>query len=105
MLIFVILFYFPITAITSTCKLCCLFFYLTKTESLESDFVSGCPLLSKILKYVFLGGFFAGKDQAHSADSDGERTESAANFGGRESDPAAPLIKQSIPGYLEPPSP
>jgi len=42
--------------------------------------------------------FLTGKDQAYSADSDGEGTESAADFGGRESDPTAPLIKQNIPG-------
>ncbi len=42
--------------------------------------------------------FLTGKDQAYSADSDGEGTQGAANFGGRESDPAASLIKQNIPG-------
>lgn len=42
--------------------------------------------------------FFTGKDQAYSADSDGEGTQGAANFGGTESDPTAPLIKQNIPG-------
>ena len=51
----------------------------------------------KILRdYVLF--FFTGKDQAHSADSDGEGTQGAANFGGTESDPTAPLIKQNIPG-------
>lgn len=49
----------------------------------------------KILKDFF---FLTGKDQAHSADSHGEGTESAADFGGREFDPAAPLIKHSVPG-------
>lgn len=42
--------------------------------------------------------FFTGKDQAYSADSYGEGTQSTANFGGTESDPIAPLIKQNIPG-------
>lgn len=52
--------------------------------------------MSEILRdYVFS---LTGKDQAHSADSDGERTQGAANFGGTESDPTAPLIKQNIPG-------
>lgn len=56
--------------------------------------------MSKILRdYVFFFWFFfTGKDQAYSANSDGEGTQSAANFGGTESDPAAPLIKQNIPG-------
>lgn len=53
--------------------------------------------ISKILRdYAFF--FLTGKDQAHSADSDGEGTQSAANFRGTESDPTAPLIKQNIPG-------
>ncbi len=47
---------------------------------------------------MFFFFFLTGKDQAHSADSDGEGTQGAANFGGRESDPTAPLIKQNIPG-------
>lgn len=56
----------------------------------------------KILRdYVFCF-FFTGKDQAYSADSDGEGTQGAANFGGTESDPTAPLIKQNIPGQLQP---
>lgn len=42
--------------------------------------------------------FFTGKDQANSADSNGEGTQGTANFGGTGSDPRAPLIKQNIPG-------
>lgn len=42
--------------------------------------------------------FYTGKDQAHSANSAGEGTQGAADFRGTESDPAAPLIKQNIPG-------
>lgn len=41
---------------------------------------------------------YTGKDQAHSANSDGEGTQGAADFRGTESDPTAPLIKQNIPG-------
>lgn len=48
--------------------------------------------------FILLLFFVTGKDQAYSADSDGERTQGAANSGGKESDPAAPLIKQNIPG-------
>lgn len=46
--------------------------------------------------FFFVG--FTGKDQAYSADSDGEGSQGAAHFGGTESDPTAPLIKQNIPG-------
>lgn len=42
--------------------------------------------------------FYTGKDQAHSANSDGEGTQGTADFRGTESDPTAPLIKQNIPG-------
>lgn len=42
--------------------------------------------------------FYTGKDQAHSANSDGEGTQGAADFRGTESDAAAPQIKQNIPG-------
>lgn len=52
--------------------------------------------MSQILRdYSF---FSPGKDQAYSADSDGEGTQGAANFRGTESDTTAPLIKQNIPG-------
>lgn len=53
--------------------------------------------MSKILReYVFFP--LTGKDQAYSADSDGEGTQGTAHFGGRESYPTVPLIKQNIPG-------
>lgn len=79
---------------------CCVFLHtLTGIEWLESDFISRCFPMSKILRVYFLFFFFStGKDQAYSADSDGEGTQGAANFGGTESDPTLPLIKQNIPG-------
>lgn len=64
-----------------------------------------CFSLSKILRdyvvflFLFLCFLFlTGEDQANSANSYGEGTQGAANFGGTKSDPTAPLIKQNIPG-------
>lgn len=48
-----------------------------------------------IILFAFL---CTGKDQAHSANSDGEGTQGTANIRGTKSDPTAPLIKQNIPG-------
>lgn len=56
-------------------------------------------MLSDVSNIKRLFSFFSpGKDQAYSADSDGEGTQGAANFRGKESDTTAPLIKQNIPG-------
>lgn len=56
-----------------------------------------CLKYEKIM-FLFVVVVFTGKDQAHSANSDGEGNQSAAHFGGTTCDPTAPLIKQNIPG-------
>lgn len=68
-----------------------IFFYLGMISDISNIFILFCLFYSTFF-------FFTGEDQAHSANSDGEGTQGAADFRGTESDPTAPLIKQNIPG-------
>lgn len=65
---------------------------------LQRDFYLWMVSDVSILFYFDLLFLYTGKDQAYSANSDGEGTQGTADIRGTKSDPTAPLIKQNIPG-------